>query len=248
MMPNDKAISRRLSVLSLLALPLVWVERALAIPVIDVAGIAQTIAQIAETVRQIEVMRNQVRALQNAARQLDPRSYQGIEALLRDGDLKYEALTRDISSIGYTLERVNRQFRRIFPNEEAVQNMRASEYEATSRQMNHELYDSAFVAARAQSTLSGIEANNAEAQQILRRSEGNGSQVAQLQSALQMLALMHQNLVAITQTISSAGRVSSDLAAAAVTERRMRREKRRRLLRNYSRGSGSPGVDRRFLR
>ena len=248
MVGKNTTFSRRFTLLSLLALPLVWARSAMAVPVIDVAGIAQTIAQIAETIRQIEVMRDQVRSLQNAARQLDPRSYQGIEALLRDGDLSFEALTRDISSIGYTLERVNREFRRLFPNEHAVRNMRASEHEATNRRMNAEVYDAALVATRAQTTLSAIESNNKEAQEILRRSEGNGSQVAQLQSALQMLALMHHNLVAITQTVNTAGRVSSDLAAAAVTERRMQREKRRRLLRGHNRNGRSPGIDWRFLR
>jgi conjugal transfer/entry exclusion protein len=105
-----------------------------------------------------------------------------------------------------------------------------------------------IVAARAQTTLRTIEANNAEARNILSRSQGNGSQVAQLQAALQMLGLVHQNLVSITQTVSSAGRVSSNLAAAGVTERRIARERKRRLLRDYGRPSGSPGLDRRFLR
>jgi hypothetical protein len=51
--------------------------------------------------------------------------------------------------------------------------------------------------------------------------EDNGSQVAQLQSAIQMLGLIHQTLVGINQTMSTAGRVTSN---GSPTERRIERE------------------------
>lgn len=191
---------------------------------------------------------DQVEALRAAARQLDPRSYETVQTLLSGNDFHYQSLIRDVRSIGYTLDRVNSQFERLYPNEQAVRNMRPSEFRNTSRDMNRELYSSALVAARAQTTLRTIEAKNAEARKVLSRSQGNGSQVAQLQAALQMLGLVHQNRVSITQTVSSAGRVSSNLAAAGVTERRIARERKRRLLRDYDRPSSSPGIDRRFLR
>ena len=237
------------SLLAAAALALAWAEPARgAVPVVDGSSIAQLISQIVETQQQIETTFRQVEALQNAARQLDPSSYRSINDLLRGNEVNFMALLQDIRTMGYNVERVNDQFRRIFPDERAVRNMRARDHENTAREMNREVHSAALVAARAQTTLSTIEANNREAQAILSRSEDSDSQVAQMQSAIQMLAVVHQNLVAITQTVNSAGRVSSDIAAAAVTERRIARERRRRLLLNYGRPSRGPGIDRRFLR
>jgi hypothetical protein len=87
-----------------------------------------------------------------------------------------------------------------------------------------------------------------EARNVLSRSEGNGSQVAQLQSALQMLGLIHQNLVSITQTISAAGRVTSNVAVTRVTHRRMAGERRSRRRRDWAKPTAVPEIDRRFLR
>jgi conjugal transfer/entry exclusion protein len=82
---------------------------------------------------------------------------------------------------------------------------------------------------------------------VLSRSQGNGSQVAQLQAALQMLGLMHQNLVTITQLISSSGRVTSNQAVRAVTERRFERERGQRMLRDYTKSEPLPELDAKFL-
>lgn len=214
----------------------------------DVASIGQIGVQIITTGKQIESTLRQVEALKNAARRLDPRSYQTIGALL-DGDaVTFDAITRDVRNIGYTLDRVNRTYQRIFPDEASIRNMRPGEHAETSKQMNRELYASALVAHRAQTNLSSIEANNTQAKAILARSGAEDSQVAQLQSATQMLALIHDNLANITQTVASASRVSSDLAAASVTEHRIARDQQRRSIEGFGRVPESyTGIDPSFL-
>lgn len=219
-----------------------------AFAVIDVASIGQIASQILTTKAQIEATLRQVEALRNAARRLDPRTYQTIGALL-DGDLvTFDAITRDVRNIGYTLERVNRTYSRIFPDESAIRNMRPGDHAETSRQVNRELYASALVAHRAQTNLSTIASNNARAKDILSRSAAEDSQVAQLQSATQMLALVHDNLTNITQTIATAGRVSSDLAAGKVTDSRIARERQRRHIEDFDRPANFTGIDPSFLR
>lgn len=219
-----------------------------ALPVVDVTGIGQLALQFIQTVAQVAAMKQQVDELRRMARQLDPSAYRGIQSLLNGNELSYQALTRDVSTLGYTLDRVNTRFRQMFPDEQALRNMRPQEHEAAAREMNAELHSAALVAYRAQSTLSTIEANNVEAKNILSRSESNSSQVAQLQSALQMLALVHQNLVSITRTLSTGSRITSNLAARAVTERRIERERRRRLLEDYATPAPRRSIDSRFLR
>jgi P-type conjugative transfer protein TrbJ len=212
------------------------------LPVIDGAGIAQIAIQAAEVWAQLQSMQQQVQALRNAALQLDPRSYQSVRNLLAGNDVNYLSLIRDVRSMGYSLERVNTRFRQLFPDDDAVKNMRPDQLEATSRDMNKEIHSSALVAARSQTTLRTIEANNTEARNILNRSAGNGSQVAQLQSAIQMLVLIHQNLVGINQTMSASSRVTSNVAVRAATERSMERERSARMLRGYSNPERIPEV------
>jgi P-type conjugative transfer protein TrbJ len=218
-----------------------------AFPVIDPAGILQLVAQWQQVQAQVQTTANQVNALRAAALQLDPRSYQNVQNLLAGNDVNYLSLLRDVQSMGYTVERVNTRFRQLFPDEQAVRNMTPAQADAASRGMNQEVYSSALVAARAQSTLRTIEDNNVEARNILSRSEGNSSQVAQLQAALQMLGLIHQNVVSITQTISASGRVASNQAVRRVTERRIERERAARMMRGYAQDEPIPEIDARFL-
>lgn len=222
--------------------------RATGLPVIDALGIKQITDQIKSTTKQIQETQRQVAYLQNAARKLDPRSYRSIGALLEGDNLTLDDITRDVTNIGYTLNRVDRTFKKMFPEDKDVRKMKASEHAETSRQMNSELYASALVAHRAQTSLSKIEDNNARAKEILQRSEAEDSQVAQLQSATQMLALVHDNLVAITRTVSSASRVSTDIAAAGVTENRLARERRRRSVEGFAKPVETHGIDDAFLR
>lgn len=227
--------------------PVALVRPARAFPVIDAAGIAQIAVQAAEVWAQVQTLHQQVEALRAAALQLDPRSYQSVQNLLSGNDVNYLSLLRDVRSMGFTVERVNTRFRQLFPDDQAVKKMTPRQAEATSKEMNEELYSSALVAARAQTTLRTIEDNNVEARNILSQSQGNGSQVAQLQSALQMLALMHQNLVTITQLVSSSGRVASNQAVRAVTERRIASERATRMMRDYDKPTAIPDIDQRFL-
>lgn len=233
--------------LAALIAPALVTSRARAFPVTDGIANGQLVAQALLVVQQLNATREQVEALRAAARQLDPRSYQSVQNLLAGNVVNYDLLLRDIRSMGYSIERVNAMYQRYFPDEKAVAAMPPAQLESTAREMNRELYDSALVAARAQTTLRTIEQNNLEARNVLSRSEGNDSQVAQLQAALQMLGLIHQNLVTINQLVSSAGRVTSNVAVRAVTERRIEHERAARMMRDYTTPSPIPEIDSRFL-
>lgn len=245
---HRRTLLRILSLGPLSAVALLRPRLAHAIPVIDVGSIGQIAKQITETLAQIDATRRQVDYLRNAARRLDPRSYQTIGALLEGDAVTFDSITRDVRTIDYTLDGVNRKFRQIFPDEDSVRNMRPAEHAETARQMNRELHGAALVSHRAQSSLSTVEASHAQAKAILQRSDAEDSQVAQLQSANLMLGVVHSNLANITQTVAAAGRVTSDIAAADVTENRIAAERRRRRIEGFSRPSTSQGIVPRFLR
>jgi len=243
-----RAALHALTLLPLSALTLLRPRPALAFPVIDVGSIAQVTAQIATTIAQIEAVKQQVQYLRNAAERLDPRSYQSVAALLSGDAVTFDSITRDANTISYTLDGVNRQFRRMFPDEDAVRDMRPSEHAEAARQMNREIHGAALVSHRAQTSVATLEQSHAQARDILRRSDAEDSQVAQLQSAVQMLSIVHSNLANITQTVAAAGRVTSDIAAAEVTENRITAERQRRSIEGFDRMPETfTGIDSSFL-
>lgn len=234
--------------LAAFAVPSLLTTGAGAVVVEDFIALGQLASQTGITTTQVATTLQQVEALRKAALQLDPRSYQSVMNLLSGNGVDFLALTADLRSMGYSVDRVNQRYRVLFPDEQAMRNMTPEQFKTAGKDMNDEIYSSALVAARAQTSLRNIEANNIEARNILSRSEGNDSQVAQLQSALQMLGVIHQNLVSITQTLSSAGRVTSNVAVTRVTHRRMAGERRSRRRRDWDKPADVPEVDRRFLR
>lgn len=218
-----------------------------AIPVVDVSGIAQVVAQITQTGFQLESMRRQVDSLRQSARLLQPRSYGDLLTTLRRNQSNYMRFANQLTALGYTIERVEGQFARLFPSEERVRNQSTSEFLTVNRNLNRELSQSSLVAMQAQSTLGDIQNTNLAAQRIIQQSEGNNSQVAQIQLAMQMLTVMDRNLQSIIQTVSTAGRVASNRAAAEVTGRRIVRERRRRDVESYARRVPRTTIDPRFL-
>lgn len=246
-----RSLVKRNMALAAFLLPLLGAVTAQATgyPVIDVAGIGQVALQISKSVAQVALIKQQVKQMANATKLLRPQAYAGVYETLRGNLTNYQRVDRQMTQVGYSLQRVDRQFSQVFPNEARIAQMRPSDVEAITRNMSQELNRSALVAMEAQSNLAQIEHNSTIAARTLGESDGNQSQVAQLQLAVQMLALMDENLRSIIQVVSTSSRVTSNTAAAAVTERQMARRAHRIAMEGYGTPAvRSRGLHRTFLR
>jgi P-type conjugative transfer protein TrbJ len=105
----------------------------------------------------------------------------------------------------------------------------------------NELQNSAQIAMRAQANAAQLEQNARAATSLLQASRSADGEVRQLQTIVQMLSVVQSQLTTLTQTISAAERVNSNMAAAAAGEKLMEREARRRRRTNYTtRGAPVP--------
>lgn len=200
-----------------------------------------------DVLEQATSMFNQLQAganlLQNASARL-PRSVSSFDDIL----LGTRRLTSDVDAIGYRMETVTRQFKRMFPDEKAVKDTQPKEMNTLQEGWDQEIHMASLTAARSQTTLSTIDTNTRSAKDVLDRSSNQQSAVAQLQAMVKMIELINSDLANLSTTISATERVNSTLAVSEVSSREVAAERRRRLMKAYDTRPESEGIDAAFLR
>lgn len=196
----------------------------------------QTYQLVQNTAQQIQIMQSQLQYQLQTLRSINPASFGGVLALLNQGTLTYAMLQGDLSTIGYTVNSVNRNFNRLFPKSQSQwQSVRYSDFNGYYDNWNNEITTSSQAAVRAQSSISSIDANNRAIQNILTAANSSSTgQVRQLQLVNQQLALIHTELASLVQNLATVGRVITDWTAASTAEQMMSRERGRRRLDNYT--------------
>ena len=145
---------------------------------------------------------------------------------------------------------VSSQFRRVFPDDEAVQSTPSSDVAELRSGWNQEIHHSALAASRAQTALSTIERNTTSADAILEASKtttqnDEGSALAKLQAVVQMLGVINSDLT----TIATTERVNTSLAVTDASEHDVASDQARRMMRGYSESPRRiERVDSRLLR
>lgn len=181
--------------------------------------------------------------LKDAAQRL-PRSGSSFDDIL----LGIRRLTSDVDSIGFRVETVTRQYKRLFPDEAAVHDTSPKEINELQESWDQEIHVASLTAARSQTTLASIDTNTRSAKDVLQRSSDQKSAVAQLQAMVKMIEIINSDLANLSATISATERVNSSLAVSEVSSRFAAEERRRRLLEAYDARHDTPGIDGRFLK
>ena len=196
----------------------------------------QTAQLVQNTAQQLQVMETQLQYQLQNLKSIDPASINGLLTLLNQGLLTSSMLQGDLSSIGYTVNTVNRNFNRLFPKTQSQwQSVRYSDFNGYYDNWNNEITASSQAALRAQTAVSTLDANNVAIQKVLVAANSSSTgEIRQLQLANQQLALIHTELASLVQNLATVGRVITDWAAASTGEQMMNRERARRRLQNYT--------------
>jgi P-type conjugative transfer protein TrbJ len=247
----------RKTLLTTVALTIITLGAPLAraqMPVTDHANLLQNVKTalqtyqiVQNTAQQIQMMQTQLQYQVQTLKSINPASVAGLLALLNQGTLTYAMLQGDLSTIGYTVNSVNRSFNRLFPKSQSQwQSVRYSDFNGYYDNWNNEITTSSQAAVRAQTNISNIDANNkAIANILLAASSSSTGQVRQLQLVNQQLALIHSELASLVQNLATVGRVITEWTAASTGEQMMNRERGRRRLENYTyRGRPSTVLNR----
>jgi P-type conjugative transfer protein TrbJ len=221
------------------------------IPVTDVGNLAQNVKtalqtydMLQNTYHQIEQLQTQIQNQMQMLASIDPTSFAGLRALLSQGQFTYAMLQGDLSSIGYNIGAVNRNFDSMFPKSQSQwRNARYSDFGNYYDRWNAEVTTASKAAVRAQSTISTLDADNRQMMDILRQSNSSSTgQVRLLQLINQQLALIHKDLGSLLQNLATTGRVLTQWSAGAVGEQMMARERSRRRLDGYTYRGRPPRV------
>jgi conjugal transfer/entry exclusion protein len=201
------------------------------------AILTQAVATVSNLASMLSNLREQLSAAHTMLSKLDGASFDSVLGIINSTDLSLAALTADVTSIGYTLQSVNSQFRSLYPT--SYSTTAFAQFDSMYGRWEDEILASTQVAARSQATLSTLESTAREAASIVADSRGSDGAVAQMQSIVQMLGLMQSQNASVIQSLATTGRVLTATAATSASERQLSREKKRRHLAGY-RDRGTP--------
>ena len=196
----------------------------------------QTAQLVINTANQLEVMKAQLQYQLQNLKTIDPTSISGLLSAINQVQMTFVTLQGDINSIGYTANVVSGNFNRLFPkNQKQWQSVPYSAFNASYDAWNAEITASSLAAARAQTVVSTLDANNAAIQKaLLMANSASTGEVQQLQIVNQQLALIHTELANLVQNLATLGRVVADYLAASTGNDELNRERSRRRLKNYT--------------
>ena len=213
------------------------------VPVTDAGNLAHnavtalnTVRVVLNTYQQLQVMENQLKYQLQSLETLNPTSFAGLLAAINQSETTYAMLQGDLTTMGFTVSQINRDFDRLFPRSQTQWTaVRYSDFNGYYDRWNGEVETSAKAAARAQAGLSALDSYNRQITTILAQSNAaTTGEVRQLQLINQQLSVLHADMGSILQNLATTGRVLTDWAAGGVGEQMLARERSRRRLDGYT--------------
>jgi uncharacterized protein YukE len=208
------------------------------------AILVELLSQGATLVSQLNQLEAQVRYTRQTIEALkDVSSFGDLVAFYHAARFNYDSLVYDVNALTYSAQWVTNDFRRLFPkNQSAWQGVPASDFGRRYDAWNEELTSSALVASRAQGQIMHIQQMSAAAERALKLSQSEAGEVRQLQAIAQILGVMQSQLGTIIQLISTASRVTSNMAATTAGKEMLLQERKRRRLDGYKNPGKPPKV------
>jgi P-type conjugative transfer protein TrbJ len=204
------------------------------------AILAQAISMVSQTASMLTQIAYQVKMLQTMIANLDHASFSSILSFINTARYTYNSLTSNVQAMSYSLSRVDSEFKQLFPGDQPPPGTTVAQHRQAYQAWHQEVVGAAQVAARQQTSLETLESHAAKTQDLLSQSESSGGQVAaQLQVIAQLVGITNTELLVLNQTLSTTGRVLTDMAAASASERQLSLAQGDDARANYT-GKGAP--------
>jgi len=201
--------------------------------IVQVASMAETVANLYTQIRQLESIYDQgTTLLQTLKKPQDVlKLLQFAKSLLAQGG----QIERNVRLLHYKLTAIEEDRKKVFPE---LADVPAEEFKSKARTWNAALQESSMVAMRAQTSVDSLQARLDYVHGLLDDSESAKGVVAQLQIANKMLGLLHADLAALEANLAYGQRVTATWGAVQSAEYDRATEEGQRMLDNYkSRGS-----------
>jgi hypothetical protein len=187
------------------------------------AILGETIGIVTQTTSMVTQLAYQVKMLETMVKNLDHASFTDVISFVNTARYSFNSLTWGVKSMGYTLARIDGQFKQLFPGDPPARGTTTVAQRRQAYQAWHqEVVGAAQVAARQQTSLETLETHATKTQDLLNQSDAHAGEVAsQLQVIAQLIGITNTELLVLNQTLSTTGRVLTSAAAASATERQV---------------------------
>ena len=193
-----------------------------------VEGVFQTVDQVTQVANQGSIMLHRITQIDSLHDVL------GVLSWARSAISTLQRLDRDITKLGYQFDRIDTQFREVFPTEESLESVPSADFPKRAKSWNTALRESSMVAMRAQTSVESLQERADAQKRILDESKAADGVVAQLQAVVSGLALLHADLGAIETNLAAGLRVTSVMAGGQASQQAMVEEDHRRMMDGYT--------------
>jgi conjugal transfer/entry exclusion protein len=186
------------------------------------AGIlVQAVMQVSNLASMLTQIINQVRLMTTMLKAIGSGSFPALMQFIGTTRTSYNTLTSGVRSMTYSLGRIDSEYRQLFPSDQPAAGTTVAQHTQTYQAWHQEIVGAAQVAARQQTDLATLDQHVQQTQSILQQSQSEDGVVGQLQLIAQMIGITNAQLTLINQTLSTTGRVLTDMAAGGASEQQL---------------------------
>jgi P-type conjugative transfer protein TrbJ len=164
---------------------------------------------------------NEVKMMTTLLEQVGKGSFPALIAFINTARFSFNSLTWGIRSMSYKLARIDSEYNTLFPSGAPPTGTPVVQHRAQYQAWNQEVVGASQVAARQQTSLSKLDDQATQTQNVLSQSQAASGVVEQLQLIAQLIGITNSELGVLNQTLATTGRVLTDMAAVSASERNL---------------------------
>jgi hypothetical protein len=179
--------------------------------------LTQSIMQVSNLASMVTQIINEVRMMTTMLKAIGSGSFPALVEFIGAARASYGTLTSGVRSMSYSLARIDGEYQQLFPSDPPPPGTTVAQHTQQVQAWQQEIVGASQIAARQQTDLATLDSHAQQTQAILQQSQVEEGIIGQLQLITQMIGITNAQLVLINQTLSTTGRVLTDMAAASAS-------------------------------
>jgi len=180
--------------------------------------LAESISEVANLGSMLSQIISEVQMMTTMLKAVSSGSFPALFAFINTARSSYNTLTSGVRSMTYTLARIDSDYEKLFPASQPAPGTTVASHRQQYQAWHQEVIGAAQIAARQQTDLATLDKHASQTQAILQQSQAESGIVGQLQLIAQMIGITNAQLILVNQTLSTTGRVLTDMAAGSASE------------------------------
>jgi P-type conjugative transfer protein TrbJ len=185
------------------------------------AILTQSISQAISLTNMVMQITSELKMMTTMLHQVASGSFPALVAFVQNAQATYSTLTTGVQAMTYRMARIDAEYQKLFPSGSPPQGTAIAQHRAQYVAWNEEVVGAAQIAARQQTSLSTLDTEASQTEQVLQQSKSATGVVEALQLITQMIGITNSELTLLNQTLATTSRVLIDMAASSASERQL---------------------------